>query len=37
MHFHHDGQSHSAIAFIFGILAALLVVGLIRWNNRRQS
>lgn len=37
MHFHHDGQPHSAIAFGLGILAALVVIGLIRWNNGRQN
>jgi hypothetical protein len=37
MHFHHNGQPHSAIALGLGILAALVVVGLIRWNNRRPN
>lgn len=37
MHFHHDGHPHSAIALGLGILAALVVVALISWNNRRQN
>ena len=37
MHLLQGGQSHTTLALMLGAGTAIAMIGVVRWNNRRQN